>query len=82
MSGRIPSTSSSSGLNTSISNMMNSSGLNASGIGLSGAHPLQIIDITKDHKFKLNEENLLSILNHPKARMKKVNTSFSIFILF
>lgn len=35
-------------------------------------HPVQIIDIDKDHKFKLNEENLLSVLNNSKAKSKKV----------
>lgn len=34
--------------------------------------PIQIIDITEDHKFKLNEDNLQSILSHPKAKQKKV----------
>jgi atlastin len=38
----------------------------------SDAHPVQILDITSEHRFKLNEESLLSILNHPKARNKKV----------
>lgn len=37
-----------------------------------GGHPVQIVDITKEHKFVLNEENLQAVLNHPKARMKKV----------
>lgn len=37
-----------------------------------GGHPVQIIDVTKEHRFMLNEENLKSVLNHPKARMKKV----------
>jgi atlastin len=49
---------------------MNASFGAASG-GVAG-HPVQIVDITTDHRFKLNEENLLSILNHPKARMRKV----------
>jgi hypothetical protein len=35
--------------------------------------PIQIIDITKDHKCKLDEEALKSILFHPKATNKKVN---------
>lgn len=34
--------------------------------------PVQIIDITKDHKFKLNEDALKSVLYHPKAKHKKV----------
>ena len=66
MSGRIPSTSSSSNLNTSMNTSTSSVGSASSGC------PVQIVDITKEHKFKLNEENLQSILNHPKARMKKV----------
>ena len=72
MSGRIPSTSgdnNSNQMNTSFS----SSGLSGiSGGGGSLGHPRQIVDITNDHKFKLNEDNLQSILSHPKARMKKV----------
>jgi hypothetical protein len=35
--------------------------------------PIQIIDITKDHKFKLDEDALKSILFHPKAKNKNVN---------
>jgi len=58
MSGRIPSIDNHQLMNSSFSS--------------TGHGPLQIVDITKDHKFKLNEDNLLSILNHPKARMKKV----------
>lgn len=72
MSGRIPSTSGDNnllGLNTSqMNNSFSSGGSAAAGIG----HPIQIIDITNDHKFKLNEDNLQLILNNPKARMKKV----------
>lgn len=67
MSGKIPSTNSSSNLLNS-SSIMNTSGTSPGGTG----RPIQIVDITNDHKFKLNEENLQSILNHPKARMKKV----------
>merc|ERR1712127_1044647 len=37
-----------------------------------GGYPVQIVDITKEHKFCLNEDNLQAIINHPKARMKKV----------
>jgi hypothetical protein len=48
---------------------MNSSFSSTSG---GAGHPIQIVDITSDHKFKLNEDNLQTILNHPKARMKKV----------
>lgn len=67
MSGKIPSTSStSSSLNTSMNSSFTSSSTSSSG------RPVQIVDITSDHKFKLNEENLQAILNHPKARMKKV----------
>lgn len=47
---------------------MNLSAVNSSASG----HPVQIVDITKEHKFVLNEDNLQAILNHPKARMKKV----------
>lgn len=65
MSGRIPSTNSRD-LNTS---MNTSTGSVGSGTG--AGYPVQIVDI-KEHKFCLNEENLQSILNHPKARMKKV----------
>lgn len=60
MSGRIPS--------GEINNMNTSYGSSDGG----GGYPVQIIDITKDHKFKLDEDNLKSILNHPKARLKKV----------
>ena len=60
MSGKIPS--------TSGDNQMNSSFSSGGGSG----RPIQIVDITSDHKFKLNEENLQHILSHPKARMKKV----------
>ncbi len=67
MSGRIPSTSSSRDLNTSM-NTSNSS----THSGANGGYPVQIVDITKDHTFCLNEDNLQSILNHPRARMKKV----------
>jgi hypothetical protein len=35
--------------------------------------PLQIVDIV-DHKFVLNQENLESILNHPKSDSKKVKS--------
>lgn len=45
----------------------------SSNSGALGGHPIQIVDITSDHKFKLNEENLQSVLNNPKARMKKVS---------
>jgi atlastin len=61
MSGRIPSTSGDNNLN-----QMNTSFTSG------GGRPIQIVDITNDHKFKLNEENLQQILSHPKARMKKV----------
>ena len=78
MSGKIPTTtinnnsSSSNLLNSSNSSAMNSS-FTSSAAGQTGmGRPVQIVDITADHKFKLNEENLLSILNHPKARMRKV----------
>lgn len=64
MSGRIPSTSSRD-LNTS----MNTSTSSTQG---TGGYPVQIVDITKEHTFYLNEENLQSILNHPRARNKKV----------
>jgi len=64
MSGRIPSTSSNN--NTNMNTSINSISIN------SGGCPVQIVDITVEHKFKLNEDNLLGILNHPKARMKKV----------
>ena len=60
MSGRIPSTSGDNQMNSSFSSSNNA------------GHPVQIVDITSDHKFKLNEDNLQSILNHQKARMKKV----------
>lgn len=40
--------------------------------GMGVGRPLQIVDITKEHKFILNEENLQVVLNHPKARMRKV----------
>lgn len=56
MSGRIP------------EEMMNTSFSSTPGTG----KPIQIIDITEDHKFKLNEDNLQSILSHPKAKQKKV----------
>ena len=78
MSGKIPTTTTTTTLNNSnSSNLLNSSSSSAmntsmtSGSGGSG-RPVQIVDITSDHKFKLNEENLQSILNHPKARMRKV----------
>jgi atlastin len=73
MSGKIPTTinSSSNLLNSSSSSAMNTSFTNSAASGGMG-RPVQIVDITSDHKFKLNEENLLSILNHPKARMRKV----------
>lgn len=47
---------------------------NTSSSGVQGGHPIQIIDITKDHKFKLDEDALKSILYHPKAKSKKVNS--------
>ncbi|CAF0968670.1 unnamed protein product [Brachionus calyciflorus] len=61
MSGRIPTTEDT--MNTSFSSS------NTPSMG----HPIQIIDITEDHRFKLNEENLQSILNNPKAKLKKVS---------
>lgn len=61
MSGRIPTEET---MNTSFSSQPGS------------GHPIQIIDITEDHKFKLNEENLQLILNHPKAKLKKVKKNF------
>lgn len=64
MSGRIPSTGSRD-QNTS----MNTSTSSTPGMG---GYPVQIVDITKEHTFYLNEDNLQSILNHPRARMKKV----------
>ena len=73
MSGKIPSTSNSSSSISDNSNKMNSSF--SVGPGASAAangFPLQIVDITADHKFVLNEENLQSILNNPAARTKKV----------
>jgi len=74
MSGKIPTTLNnninSSSLNTSGSSSMNSSFTSSSASGM--GQPVQIVDITADHKFKLNEDKLQTILNHPKARMKKV----------
>ena len=56
-----------------IPNVINSSGDNsASSKTISGGHPVQIIDITPDHKFKLDENALKSILYHPKSKNKKV----------
>lgn len=66
MSGRIPSTGSSRDLNTSMNTSTGSIGNSG------GGYPVQIVDITKEHKFCLNEDNLQAIINHPKARMKKV----------
>ena len=43
-----------------------------------GGQPVQIIDITSDHKFKLDEEALKRILYHPKAKNRKVFTIHSI----
>jgi hypothetical protein len=72
MSGRIPSSTSRGTPYTPLNNFKSaisgSSGLTPTSYG----HPIQIVDITKDHKFKLNEENLQSILTNPKAHMKKV----------
>ena len=78
MSGRIPSTSSSGNLSSS-SGPMNGMNTSVTGGSFASGHPIQIIDITADHKFKLNEENLQTILNHPKAKTKKVrNFDFSL----
>jgi hypothetical protein len=38
----------------------------------SKAGPVQIVSITDDHKFILNEEKLKEILYHPRAQDKKV----------
>ena len=48
--------------------------ISSGGGGLSSGtgQPIQIIDITRDHKFKLDEDALKSILYHPKAKNKKV----------
>ena len=51
-----------------IPNTMNTSINSSSAQG----RPIQIIDITKEHKFELNEEALLSILSNPRAKSKKV----------
>jgi hypothetical protein len=40
--------------------------------GSIAGQPVQIIDITSDHKFKLDEDALKQILYHPKAKNKKV----------
>jgi hypothetical protein len=45
--------------------------ISASHAGSAG-QPIQIIDITKEHKFKLDEDALKKILSHPKAKYKKV----------
>lgn len=37
------------------------------------AGPVQIVSITEDHKFVLNEKKLKEILYHKRARGKKVN---------
>lgn len=44
---------------------------NSTSIQGDGGHPIQIVDITDEHKFQLNEENLKSILHHPLARNRK-----------
>jgi hypothetical protein len=39
----------------------------------SSAHPVQIVSITEDHKFVLDEKKLKEILYHKRAQGKKVN---------
>lgn len=71
MSGRIPSTSTSNSSSSSAS--FTSQMTHPNQTSINAGHPVQIIDITSDHKFKLNEENLLPILSNPRTRSKKVD---------
>ena len=77
MSGTIP-TSGGDGVNRATGDThANNVGVTHTGDG----RPVQIIDITNDHKFKLNEDALKRILYHPKIKHKKVCVFFYLFVL-
>jgi hypothetical protein len=51
------------------------------------AGPVQIVSITEDHKFVLDEKKLKEILYHKRAQgkkvtIKKINKKFYLFIFF
>ncbi|KAI0980188.1 hypothetical protein GJ496_004807 [Pomphorhynchus laevis] len=39
---------------------------------MTDGHPIQIVDLTDDHSFELNEDHLRDILFHPDCKSKKV----------